>query len=44
MKKLRIDYNDNKIIPENQGVGRGTAGIFLETRKHTKSARMPLDL
>ena len=43
MKKLRIDYNENKIIPENQGVGRGTAGIFLETHKHTKSARMPLD-
>lgn len=42
-KKLSIDYKAKKIIPESKGSGRGTSGIFLETQKHTKSARIPIN-
>ncbi|MBP1888924.1 hypothetical protein J2Z53_000503 [Clostridium moniliforme] len=42
-KKLSIDYKSKKIIPESKGSGRGTSGIFLETQKHTKSARIPIN-
>ena len=45
IKKIKTDYIEKRIIPENfKGPGRGTTGVFLETQKHTKSARMPLDL
>ena len=44
IQKLYIDYKSKKIIPEGfKGPGRGTSGIFLETQKHTKSARMPIE-
>jgi hypothetical protein len=43
-QKLSADYQSKKIISENfKGPGRGTTGIFLETQKHTKSVRMPLE-
>lgn len=43
-KKLSIDYKSKRIIPESfKGPGRGTSGIFLETQKHTKSARIPIN-
>ena len=45
IKKIKIDYLEKRLIPENfKGPGRGTTGIFLETQKQTKSARMPLNL
>lgn len=43
-QKLSIDYQSKRIIPESfKGPGRGTSGIFLETQKHTKSVRMPIE-
>ena len=45
IKKIKNDYLEKRLIPESfKGVGRGTTGIFLETQKQTKSARMPLNL
>ena len=45
IKKIKIDYLEKRLIPENfKGPGRGTTGIFLETQKQTKSARMTLNL
>ena len=45
MKRIKIDYIENRLIPENfKGPGRGTTGVFLETQKYIKSARMPVDL
>lgn len=44
IQKLYIDYKSKKIIPESfKGPGRGTSGVFLETQKYTKSARMPIE-
>ncbi|HFD2044731.1 TPA: hypothetical protein ACF2DM_001554 [Clostridium perfringens] len=43
-KQLSNDYKDKIIIPESfKGPGKGTSGIFLETQKHTKSARIPIN-
>lgn len=43
MEDIKIDFIENRIIPESfKGPGRGTTGVFLETNKYTKSARMPL--
>lgn len=43
MKEIKIDFVENRIVPESfNGPGRGTTGVFLETQKYTKSARMPL--
>ena len=43
-EKLSIDYKSERIIPESfKGPGRGTSGIFLETQKHIKSARIPIN-
>ena len=45
IEKIKIDYLEKRIIAENfKGVGRGTTGIFLETQKQKKSARMALNL
>lgn len=44
IKKIKIDYIEKRIIAENSGVGRGTTGIFLESQKQKKSARMALSL
>lgn len=45
IKKIKADYLEKHLIPENfKGAGRGTTGIFLETQKQTKSARMSLNL
>ena len=42
MSMLKKGYIEGEIIAENQGVGQGTSGVFLETKKHKKSSRMPL--
>lgn len=42
-KKLSDDYKSKRIIAEINGVGKGTSGIFLETQKHTKNARIPIN-
>jgi hypothetical protein len=43
MVRLKEDYEAGNIISETfKGPGRGTTGIFIETQKHTKSARMPI--
>ena len=36
-------YKDTEVYPGVfQGPGRGTTGVFLETNKHIRSARMPI--
>lgn len=43
MKEIKIDFIEKRIIPESfKGPARGTTGVFMETNKYTKSARMPL--
>lgn len=44
IKKIKADYFEGRIVAESKGIGRGTTGIFLETQKQTKSARMSLNL
>ena len=40
--RLKKDYEEKKIIPEDKGTGQGTTGVFFETHKLSKSARMSI--
>lgn len=42
-KKLKEDYFQQVLLPESTGVGNGTTGVFLETARGVKSARMYIE-